>query len=72
MQQRADPSNILEMTVWSEISKLLWDPQRVELEPEDGNENGALSDNLGNPKIPKSEARACGGEIDRQLCQRSD
>src|SRR5215469_7105834 len=38
--------NILEMTVWSEISKLLMDPQRVELEHEDRNKNGTLLDNL--------------------------
>jgi site-specific DNA recombinase len=38
--------NILEMTTWSEISKLLTDPQRVELEHQDRNKNGALLDNL--------------------------
>jgi site-specific DNA recombinase len=38
--------NILEMTVWSEISKLLMDPHRVELEHQDRNKNGALLDNL--------------------------
>jgi site-specific DNA recombinase len=38
--------NILEMTVWSEISNLLTDPQRVELEHDDRNKNGALLDNL--------------------------
>src|SRR5215469_80413 len=38
--------NILEMTVWSEISKLLTDPQRVELEHQDRNKNDALLDNL--------------------------
>ena len=38
--------NILEMTIWSEISKLLTDPQRVELEHQDRNKNGALLDNL--------------------------
>jgi site-specific DNA recombinase len=38
--------NILEMTVWSEISKLLTDPQRVELEHQDRTKNGALLDNL--------------------------
>jgi len=38
--------NILEMTVWSEISKLLTDPQRVELEHHDRTENGTLLDNL--------------------------
>jgi site-specific DNA recombinase len=38
--------NILEMTVWSELSKLLTDPQRVELEHQDRHKNGALLDNL--------------------------
>jgi site-specific DNA recombinase len=38
--------NILEMTVWSETTKLLMDPQRVELEHQDRNKNGALLDNL--------------------------
>jgi site-specific DNA recombinase len=38
--------NILETTVWSEISKLLTDPQRVELEHQDRSKNGALLDNL--------------------------
>lgn len=38
--------NILEMTVWSEIAKLLTDPRRVELEHQDRNKNGALLDNL--------------------------
>lgn len=38
--------NILEMTIWSEVSKLLTDPQRVELEHQDGDKNGALLDNL--------------------------
>ena len=38
--------NILEMTVWSEISKLLTEPQRLELEHQDRNKNGALLDNL--------------------------
>jgi len=38
--------NILETTVWSEVSKLLMDPQRVELEHQDRVMNGALLDNL--------------------------
>ena len=38
--------NILETTVWSEVSKLLMNPQRVELEPQDRTLNGTLLDNL--------------------------
>jgi site-specific DNA recombinase len=38
--------NILEMTVWSEVSKLLMNPQRVELKPQDRTLNGTLLDNL--------------------------
>lgn len=38
--------NLLEMTVWSEISKLLTDPRRVELEHQDRNKNGTLLDNI--------------------------
>jgi len=38
--------NILETTVWSEVSKLLMNPQRVELEHEDRTINGTLLDNL--------------------------
>ena len=38
--------NILETTVWSEVSKLLMNPQRVELEPQDRTMNGTLLDNL--------------------------
>jgi len=38
--------NILETTVWSEVSKLLTNPQRVELEHQDRTKNGALLGNL--------------------------
>ena len=38
--------NILETTVWSEVSKLLMNPERVELEPLDRTVNGTLLDNL--------------------------
>jgi len=38
--------NILETTVWSEVSKLLMNPQRVELEHQNRTMNGALLDNL--------------------------
>jgi site-specific DNA recombinase len=38
--------NLLEMTIWSEISKLLIDPRRVELEHQDRTKNAALLDNL--------------------------
>jgi len=38
--------NILETTVWSEVSKLLMNPQRVELEPQDTTPSGTLLDNL--------------------------
>jgi site-specific DNA recombinase len=38
--------NVLEMTIWSEISKLLIDPRRVELEHQDRTKNAALLDNL--------------------------
>ena len=38
--------NILETTVWSEVSKLLMNPQRVELEPPERTLNGTLLDNL--------------------------
>jgi site-specific DNA recombinase len=38
--------NILETTVWSEVSKLLMNPQRVELEHQDKTKNSALLDNL--------------------------
>ena len=38
--------NILEATVWSEVSKLLMNPQRVELEHQDKTKNSALLDNL--------------------------
>ena len=38
--------NILETTVWSEVCKLLMNPQRVELEPRDRTLNGTLLDNL--------------------------
>jgi len=38
--------NILETAVWSEVSKLLMNPQSVELEHQDKTKNGALSDNL--------------------------
>jgi site-specific DNA recombinase len=38
--------NILETTVWSEVSKLLMNPQRVEVEHQDRTMNGTLSDNL--------------------------
>lgn len=38
--------NILETTVWSEVSKLLTNPQRIELEHQDKTKNSALLDNL--------------------------
>jgi site-specific DNA recombinase len=38
--------NLLDMTIWSEISKLLIDPRRVELEHQDRTKNAALLDNL--------------------------
>jgi site-specific DNA recombinase len=38
--------NILETTVWSEVSKLLMNPQSVELEYQDRTKNGALLNNL--------------------------
>jgi site-specific DNA recombinase len=38
--------NILESTIWSEVSKLLMNPQRVELEHQDRTMNGTLLDNL--------------------------
>jgi site-specific DNA recombinase len=48
--------NILEMTVRSEISKLLMDLERVELEHHaDTNKNGALLDNLETPRSQKAK-----------------
>lgn len=38
--------NILETAVWSEVSKLLMNPQSVELEHQNRTKNGALLDNL--------------------------
>ncbi len=38
--------NLLETTVWSEVCKLLMNPQRVELEQQDRIMNGTLLDNL--------------------------
>jgi len=38
--------NLSETTVWCEVSKLLMNPQRVELEHRNRNQNGALLDNL--------------------------
>jgi site-specific DNA recombinase len=38
--------NVLETTVWSEVSELLMNPQRVELEPQDKTPNSTLLDNL--------------------------
>jgi site-specific DNA recombinase len=43
---RRSEGNLLEMTIWSEISKLLIDPRRVELEHQDRTKNAALLDNL--------------------------
>jgi site-specific DNA recombinase len=64
--------NILETTVWSEVSKLLMNPQRVELEHQDRTMNGTLLDNLENLRSQKKQAAACSGETDRQLRRRSD
>jgi site-specific DNA recombinase len=38
--------NVLETTVWSEVSKLLMNPERVELEHQDRTKNGVLLDDL--------------------------
>jgi site-specific DNA recombinase len=38
--------NILETAVWSEVSKLLMNPERLELEPQDRSKNGEFFDNL--------------------------
>lgn len=60
--------NILETTVWSEVSKLLMNPQRAELEPQDRTLNGTLLDNL-EALRSQNQARACSGETDRQAGQ---
>ena len=47
--------NTLEMTVWSEISKLLRDPQRVELDNQDRNKNAALLDDVESLRSQKAK-----------------
>lgn len=47
--------NILEMTVWSEVSKLLMNPQTIELEHQDRTKNGALLDNLETLRLQKAK-----------------
>lgn len=63
--------NILETAVWSEVSELLMNPQKIALEQEDRTINGTLLDNL-DAEIAKSQARAWSGETNRQLRRRPD
>jgi site-specific DNA recombinase len=47
--------NILETTVWSEVSKLLMNPQSVELEQQDKTVNGTLLENLENLRAQETK-----------------
>ena len=47
--------NLLEATVWSEVSKLLMNPQGIELEHQDRTKNGAPLDNLETLRFQKAK-----------------
>lgn len=47
--------NLLETAVWSEVSKLLTNPQTVELEHQDRSKNGALLDNVETLRTQKAK-----------------
>ena len=53
--------------MWREVSSLLTNPEKIELEHQESSKAGTLLGNLEILKIAKNQATACSGKADRQL-----